>query len=436
MSAEHPLFVGIDLGTSGCRAVAVDREGGVHAEAGVAMPLPRREGDRSEQDPAIWRDAVNAVLARIAQQIDPASAHALAVDGTSGTLLLADEAGAPLTPALMYDDGRSRAEAELIARIAPPDCAAHGTGSALAKLLHLQHGAAASRARFAQHQADWIMGRLCGRFGVSDENNCLKMGYDPVQRRWPDWIGRIGADTRLLPRVVRPGSVVGSLSDAAVLSLGYPPRMRIVAGTTDSVAAFIATGASAVGDAVTSLGSTLVLKVLSATPVFAPGFGVYSHPLGDLWLAGGGSNSGGAVLLRHFTLAQMDAMTPMLRPERETGLDFYPLGAPGERFPYNDPCMAPRLDPRPADDLVFFQAMLEGMARIEALGYRRLTELGAPPPRRLMTVGGGARNPAWTRIRERMLGLTFEAPRSNQACYGAAMLALRSETAASHPEAH
>lgn len=421
------MFLGIDLGTSGCRAVAVDREGRTRAEARTALPPPRRDGACSEQDPALWWEAVRSVLAQIARRADPGAVSALAVDGTSGTLLLADEAGVPLGPALMYDDGRSREEAALISRIAPPDCAAHGTGSALAKLLHLQRRATARRARFALHQADWIAGRLSGVFGVSDENNCLKLGYDAVHRRWPGWLARAGADTALLPRVVRPGSTVGQLEDAEIRALGYPPQARVVAGTTDSVAAFIATGADAVGDAVTSLGSTLVLKVLSAVPVFAPESGVYSHPLGGLWLAGGASNSGGAVLLRHFTLARMQELTPRLQPERPTGLDYYPLAATGERFPYNDPAMEPRLRPRPADDALYFQALLEGMARIEALGYQRLAELGAPAPRRLMTVGGGASNPAWTRIRERVLGLSFTAPRSDQACYGAAMLALGSE---------
>ncbi len=425
MTDAPARFIGIDLGTSGCRAVAIDAQGNVCAEAHADLPRPLRDGVHSEQDPAAWWHAVHTVLAQLAARIDAAAIDALAVDGTSGTLLLADANGDPLTPALMYDDARSRAEAALIAGIAPSDSAAHGTGSALAKLLHLRRGDTELRARHALHQADWINGRLCGRFGVSDENNCLKLGYDAVHRCWPSWLARLDIDSGWLPAVVRPGTELGRLQAASIRRLGYAPDLRILAGTTDSVAAVVATGATTAGDAVTSLGSTMVLKVISTRPVSAPEYGVYSHPFGTLWLAGGGSNSGGAVLLDHFTAAQLDAMTPQLQPEHATGLDYYPLRAPGERFPHHDPELPPRLLPRPAADVHFFQGMLEGMARIEAEGYRRLAALGAPWPRRLMTVGGGARNAAWTRIRERALGLQCIPPRSDQACYGSAMIALR-----------
>lgn len=418
--AEHPLFLGIDFGTSGCRAIAIDADGRELTQASVAMPPPRRADGCSEQDPAIWWQALREVMALIAARVPPEAIAALAIDGTSGTLLLCDAAGRPLAPALMYDDRRCAAEAAVIERFAPADSAARGSGSALARLLHLQarvHGA-----RHALHQADWIAGGLCEDFGWSDENNCLKLGYDPVVRRWPDWVMRCGADAALLPRVVRAGTPLGTLRSREILELGYAPTLRVVAGTTDGVAAFLAAGGTEIGDAVTSLGSTLVLKVLSPVPVSAPRYGIYSHPCGELWLAGGASNSGGAVLLQHFTVARMEELSAHMAPA-PTGLDYYPLPGPGERFPYDDPELAPRLSPRPADDALFLQAMFEGMARIEALGYRRLTALGAPAPRRLMTVGGGARNAAWTRIREREIGLNSTPPRSEDAAYGTALIA-------------
>jgi sugar (pentulose or hexulose) kinase len=197
-----------------------------------------------------------------------------------------------------------------------------------------------------------------------------------------------------------------------------------VAGTTDTTASIIATGAALPAEAVTALGSTLVMKVVCERPLFAPRYGVYSQPLDDLWLAGGGSNSGGAVLRRYFTDAQLAAMTPKLRPEQPTGLDYYPLLAPGERFPVNDPELPPRLDPRPADDLIFFQGLLEGMARIEHQGYLLLAQLGAPYPVSVRSTGGGARNRAWTAIREGMLKVPVQVAEQQEAAYGAARLAL------------
>jgi sugar (pentulose or hexulose) kinase len=97
----------------------------------------------------------------------------------------------------------------------------------------------------------------------------------------------------------------------------------------------------------------------------------------------------------------------------------------GERFPVNDPDLAPRIDPRPADDAVFFQALLEGIATIEELGYARLSELGAPVLKSVRTVGGGAANPVWTRIRQRRLGVPFLEAASTEAAAGTARLALK-----------
>ena len=86
--------------------------------------------------------------------------------------------------------------------------------------------------------------------------------------------------------------------------------------------------------------------------------------------AGGASLSGGAVLLKYFTAQQLLELSPRLQPQTPTGLQYYPLLRPGERFPGFDGGKQPVLEPRPADDAVFLQAMLEGMASIEAEGYR------------------------------------------------------------------
>ena len=98
-----------------------------------------------------------------------------------------------------------------------------------------------------------------------------------------------------------------------------PADAAIVAGTTDGCAAFLASGASSPGDGVTSLGTTLTLKLLSATPVFAPQFGIYSHRIGDQWLAGGASNTGGAAIAKYFSRDEIARLTPLLDPDHPTG---------------------------------------------------------------------------------------------------------------------
>lgn len=416
MSGER-LAVGIDIGTSGVRAVAMSPSFAVEAEAAVATPA-----GTDIRDAENWWRGVEGALDGLFAQVEPRRVAALAVDGTSGTMLPVDGDGRPLAAPLMYNDPvEDTGIRTAIATCAPTTSAAHGATSGLAKAMRFARLPGVAR---VLHQADWIAGRFSGRFDRSDENNALKTGYDPVARAWPDWILRTGMRRELLPEVVAPGTVFGTITRQAAARFGLGADTVILAGTTDGCASFLATGAREPGDGVTALGSSLTLKLLSNAPLFAPQYGIYSHRLGAMWLAGGASNSGGKVLLQHFTAPQMAAMTEKLDPERETGLDYYPLPAKGERFPIVDPELEPRLEPRPASDETFFQGLLEGVAAVEALGYRRLAELGAPKLASMRSVGGGAKNPAWTRIRQRKLGVPFLAPLSEEAAAGAARLAL------------
>ena len=419
-----PLFLGIDIGTSGVRACAIDGTERVIASAAATLPPPRQDGTAIDQDPEIWWRAVLEAIVALGRSVELARVRRIAVDGTSGTLLLLDAAGHPCSAGLMYNDARATAEAMRIKAAAPAESGAHGPSAALAKLLHLLGNGVHAEARYAAHQADWVAGRLASRFGCSDENNALKLGYDPVTRAWPAWLDALEVPRDLLPEVLVPGSTIGTIDPAIARLLGLPSSAEICAGSTDGVASFIATRASAPGDAVTSLGTTLVLKLLSDRPVFAPGQGVYSHRLGDRWLAGGASNSGGAALLAHFSAERMAVLTPLIDPARPTGLDYYPLPKPGERFPVSDPALAPRITPRPADDAVFFQGLLEGIASIEARAYAGLRELGAPALQRVISVGGGAQNVAWTEIRRRALGVPVSMAENTEASFGAALLAL------------
>jgi sugar (pentulose or hexulose) kinase len=418
-------YIGLDIGTGGVRALAIDDDGNERARGEAPLPATRRAGGRSEADPEDWWAALRQALAALPQEVRAQTA-ALAVDATSTTLMLCDAAGSPLAPALCYDDARAVAQAERIAGIAPPDSAVHGPGSGLAKLLWLLEHTTDERATQALHQADWIAGRLSGRFGISDANNAIKLGYDARTGQWPDWLGALLPDTALLPRqVLAPGSVIGLIDPRVAESLDLPTHARIVAGTTDGVAATLATGIDRPGQAVTSLGTTLVLKVVTEAAVFDADCGVYSHRVGGYWLAGGASNTGGGVLARYFDAATLAALSARIDPDEESGLDYYPLTAPGERFPQADPAYAPRLEPRPVDDLRFLHGLLEGMARIEHAGYRRLAELGAPYPETVLSAGGGASNATWTRIRARVLGVPVRRAAHDQAAYGAALLARR-----------
>jgi len=423
VARQDGIYIGIDFGTTGCRAMAVDVNGIIKAEMTAPIAAPVRNNDQMTQDPTVWWKAMSGCLENLLKEIDPARVQAIAVDGTSGTLLLTDDKGNPVTPAIMYNDQRSVEQAKKIATLASADSGAQGAGSSLSKLLWLHERKLDKRAKHALHQSDWISGRLTGRFGHSDYNNCLKLGFDTDKMAWPKWLNKLELNAALLPEVHAPGELLGTVSAEIAKKFGLPADTQVLAGTTDGVAAFLAAGATEPGHAVTVLGTTLVLKLLSAKPVFSREHGIYSHRLGNYWLAGGASNSGGAVLLQYFKVAQMQEMTPLLDPENFTELDYYPLPDIGERFPVNNPEMMPRLEPLPGNSITFFQGMLEGIARIEAQGYELLHKLGAPAITTVYTAGGGAKNPAWERIRERILRVSMKKARSGHAAYGSALLA-------------
>jgi len=410
------VAIGIDIGTSGVRAALVDAKG-APLSTGSARLL---HSDR--RDPACWWHAVESALAALKACADLSGVCCIAVDGTSGTIVFLNDSGQPMRQASLYNDAAPDAAIRAVAAVAPAGSAAVGATSPLAKLLAMQDVPGTAR---LLHQADWIAAQLGAPLGISDENNALKTGYDPLQRRWPGWLRDLGIRVTLLPEVVEPGKSIGTLAPALATRFGLAANVVIVAGTTDGCAAFLATGADTIGEAVSSLGSTLTLKQLSDRPIFAPEYGVYSHRLDERWLVGGASNSGGAALARYFTPDALVALSAGIDPTLPSGLDYYPLPGPGERFPFADPRLAPRETPRPADDVRFLQGLLEGIANIEALGYQRLADLGGPALATVRTTGSGARNTAWTTIRRRVLGVELLSARSEEAAMGAATLALK-----------
>ncbi len=410
------MFLGLDFGTSGARACVIDQDKIIVWEKRVAYPEP------TSQTPAHWRAALHTLLSELPQHI-AARLQGLAIAGTSGTVLLCDNALEPCSPALLYNDNRAQQQAEQLKAIAPHGHNVCTATSGLAKFLSLTQHSDIDHAAHFLHQADWLTALLSGQPGISDYHNALKTGYDVEQLCWPDWVLALPL-THLLPQVLAPGAVIGRIQPDIAAHFGIPPQCFIHAGTTDSTAAFIAAEVNEIGIGVTSLGSTLVLKQLSAQRIEAPEYGVYSHRYGNLWLAGGASNAGAGVLRHYFDDAQLAALSTQIDPRQDSPLDYYPLSRIGERFPVNNARLAPRLEPRPANDVEFLHGLLQGLARIEAAGYARLAKLGAPQLKCVVTNGGGAKNTVWRTMRERLLDVPVSAAEHGEAAYGSALLCL------------
>ncbi|MDJ0684617.1 MAG: FGGY-family carbohydrate kinase [Alphaproteobacteria bacterium] len=411
------LFLGLDIGTSGARAIVIDADGATRSEAKSAMS----DHGANHRSPEVWWATARSAVEEALADIEPRCIRALSVDGTSGTVLPVDGQGRPRADGVMYNDTcTDRSILDRIASAAPPGGPALGASSALARVMRfVQQGETQ-----CVHQADWIAGQFSGRW-ISDANNALKTGYDVEAGCWPDWIEAVGVSLAHLPEVVKPGTPIGPITKAAAADFGLSPDTLVVAGTTDGCASFLATGADRPGDGVTALGTTMIIKLLSDKPIMAPEYGIYSHRILGAWLAGGASNSGGAALLAHFDASALETLSEQIDPETDTGLDYYPLPRAGERFPINDPDLPPRLTPRPKDDARFLHGLLDGVAGVEALAYRRLRELGAPALASVRSVGGGAKNAVWTRIRARRLGVPTRDAVNTEAAYGAALLARR-----------
>jgi sugar (pentulose or hexulose) kinase len=460
-------FLGLDVGTQGARALVceVPERGEIPEEgsekgrivAQAAQPFPpgtipsALPPGYAEQSPAGWWEAAVACLRQVTAYVPPETIQALSVTSTSGTLCLLDADGGPLIPALMYNDARAGDEAAEV-QAAGADLSARlgyrfNPSFALAKFLWLarHHPDVVDRAWYAAHAADFIVGRLCGEYGVTDYSNALKTGYDLSPQtegtfadRWPDFIvEKLNLPADKLPRVVAPGEVIGTVATEAAEATGLRAGTLVVAGMTDGCAGQIAAGAVAPGDWNSTLGTTLVIKGVTERLLRDPQGRIYSHRHPDgYWLPGGASNVGGEILAAHFPeahLADLDRQAVFLSP---TDLVAYPLARRGERFPFVRPdAVAFVLPFRPVsgerleevaagtDQATLYAAYLEGVAYVERLAYETLESLGATVGDVIHAAGGGARSDVWLQIRADVLNRELLRPAETGAAMGAAILA-------------
>ncbi|BAZ41152.1 putative sugar kinase, FGGY family protein [Calothrix sp. NIES-4101] len=420
------LYLGIDFGTSGARCAVIDGEAKIQVEGRYPLNMAQ-ESDL----PSCWHKALLALLGEIPLDLRR-EIQAIAINGTSATVMVCDGLGKPLGTPLLYSDARGASLLEQLQKIAPANNTVLSATSSLVKLLWFSQLEFFSQAKYFLHQADWLGFLLHGQLGISDYHNALKLGYDVEKLKYPDWLAQLDIAI-LLPKIVAPGDAIATITPEIAARFHLPPDCLICAGTTDSIAAFFASGATSPGEAVTSLGSTLAVKLLSRHRIENSRYGIYSHrfpdfrKLGtqeDLWLVGGASNTGGAVLRHFFTNLELDNLSREINTERSSKFDYYPLLQPGERFPINDANLQPRLEPRPKNDVEFLHGLLSSIARIEAKGYELLQELGADKLSRVYTAGGGAANDKWTKIRQRYLQVPILSSVNNEAAYGSALLAM------------
>ena len=205
--AGRTVYLGIDVGTSGVRGIAIDAAGTVLAPGVGAAARTAAVDGGLRQEPELWWTAVaeviRAVAAAAGRPSDPRTGGGRHLGHAAGNRCARHAA----RPGRHVQRRQRRPSGRAHPAAAPPESGAHGATSPLARLLVLQERH--PEARHALHQADWIAARLTGRLGLSDDNNALKLGYDPVTRSWPRWLDGLGVRRELLPAVVAPGTPLG-----------------------------------------------------------------------------------------------------------------------------------------------------------------------------------------------------------------------------------
>ncbi len=439
---DQDLWLGIDLGTQGVRALAVTDDGRVLGR-GSAPLTGTRDGDRHEQLPSDWWDGLGLAVRAALRPLPSARVRGLAVCATSGTVLLTDARGTPLTPALMYDDGRAAAEARYAQETGADVWDALGfriqPSWALAKILWLVRagdgGTGAPRGARVCHQADFVTGRLVGRPVPTDSSHALKSGYDLHRRTWPRAVHeRLGLSGLGFPPVVAPGTVLGTVCAEAAALTGLAEGTPVVAGMTDGCAAQLGSGAWDVGQWNTVLGTTLVVKGVTASPLTDPAGVLYNHRSADgNWLPGGASSVGAGALTRAFPGADLARLDRAAARHEPAGVLSYPLVSRGERFPFLAPGAEPFTLGTPAGDGELHASLLQGVAFVERLCLAYVRLLGARIEGPLAFTGGATGSMYWNQLRADVLGRPATVPEQADSALGMAVLAAYGVTSARGP---
>lgn len=391
------MWLGLDLGTQSAKAIVASETGCVLAAS--SQPLTsRRDGNRHEQDPHQWWRAIVTCCREVLAQVPRRDLKGVAVDGTSGTILLMSKVGEPLTPGVMYDDSRAQEEVCEVNRAGATVWQLLGyrmqPSWALPKLLWLLRNTAVVRrgVRLA-HQADFINTQLAGCEIATDWTNALKTGYDLINDCWPSKVLEcLGIPREMFPSVVSPGTQIGEVCREVTEMTGIPEGTPLVAGLTDGCASQIAAGALHEESGLCVLGTTLVVKGVTKQLLRDTAGVVYSHRLAeDNWLPGGASNAGAGAIARRFHSEELERLGKVAATRPATKVLTYPLVSRGERFPFSAQEAEEFVIGEPSDDVEMYSSLLQGAAFVARLSFDYLMMLGAKVNDLALT-GGATRN--------------------------------------------
>ncbi|AOJ27153.1 xylulokinase [Burkholderia seminalis] len=436
------MYIGVDLGTSGVKAVLLDRDGAVRASASQALTVSRPRPRWSEQAPRDWWDAACGALAALvadarAAGIDPHDIGAIGLTGQMHGATLLDARGDVLRPAILWNDGRADAECAELERLAPTLRAVAGNlampGFTAPKLLWVRRHEPDVFARIAHVllPKDYLRYRLTGTFATDPSDAAGTLWLDVAKRDYDDGLlAACGLSRAQVPAVFEGNRIAGTLLPGVARSLGLR-EIPVVAGGGDNAAGAVGVGIVRPGDALLSLGTSGVYFAVSDGFRANPESAVHSfcHALPHTWhLMSVMLNAAGCI---DFTaqLAGYDGVAALLADAQDNARAERPWFLPylsGERTPHNDVNakgvfygMTP--DTRRAD---LANATLEGVGFALLDGIDALHAAGLAPDG-ITVIGGGSRSAYWTQMLADLSGraLTLRAGGEVGPALGAARLA-------------
>ena len=271
MTADAPVYLGVDLGTSALKVVAVDLDGRVCGRAHHGYPTQRPEPGAAEQDPAQWRDALRRTLDDLAVQVAPGRWAAIGLSAMLPTLVELDAAGQPLAPAITWEDGRAEAEGDRLCDLLGADRLYRVTGQRVdGRYLAPMHARLAKLGRAGTTVAgakDVLYAELTGRL-LTDPSTAAGYGlYDLAAGRWDaELVAR--SEIPALPEVA-PAASTHPLRAAWAQRYGLPD-LPVVLGAADSALGALGLGAVAAGDVAVIAGTSAIVLGVAESPVGDP----------------------------------------------------------------------------------------------------------------------------------------------------------------------
>ena len=405
------FFGGLDFGSSGARISIINFK----KELKYSNSVPYTYGFKN---PYSWINSCEKLLDNLPLDVKSNIVN-LAISGTSGTLTACNLKGEPIGEAIPYDQACYDNNV-LTESFAFGEDHLNTPYSSLAKALKLINKF--GKNILLRHQSDWITGWFLKDWTYGEEGNNLKLGWDLIKESWPEsylntsWI-------KCLPLITKSGEILGQIDSDLAKKFKLNRKILLISGTTDSNAAFLAAGLDK-EEGLTVLGTTIVLKKVNKTPIKEKG--ITTHRVCDSWICGGASNAGCGILSKFFSDLEIKELSRQINTSKKTSLNLVPLNSTGERFPVNNPFLEPILGPRPVSDSLYLHALFEGLAKIELKGWEKLYELTGSLPKRIVTVGGGSKNPQWRAIRENIINIPIIS-RNKSTSFGTALIAINSK---------